>query len=281
MAMANAPHDAWDSFLELLNRFQTALGRSRAVLVSAASLRADAKAIVQQYFRHTRPYLDGLQFSIDELSALDTEMQSLLRLANGRNRKQSYIRLVRGTRSHLHDIEAAREMRLGQASIRPASVTLPKSSQIEARITETLQKLIPSAAMSYQQAIRDLNPSDRLSFRGTANELRETLREVLDYLAPDMEVENAEGFKLEPGTTKPTQKQKVRHILRARRLPRTAAKAPEDAVALVEELTASVARSTYERSNLSTHTATARREVQQMKMYVDSVLAELLEIHKE
>ena len=110
--------------------------------------------------------------------------------------------------------------------------------------------------------------------------MRETLREVLDHLAPDKEVENADGFKLESGTTKPTQKQKVRYILRARHLPKTAIKVPEDAVTLVEELTDSLTRSTYERSSLSAHITTAKQEVQRMKMYIESVLADLLEIHK-
>lgn len=55
--------------------------------------------------------------------------------------------------------------------------------------------------------------------------------------------------------------------------------APEKAAELTEELFASFARSTYERSNIPTHVASAKRDVQQMKMYVDSVLAELLQIH--
>ena len=271
--------DAWDSLLEIVNDFQTALGRSRAVLVSTTSLRGAAKSIVQQYFRQTRPYLTGIQFSADDLNDLDAEMQSLLRLSNGSNRKQSYAGLLKRARRHLHSIEAAREVRLGEASNTVDTIHQLTLSAVETRILETLNRLIPSAAASYEQAILDLNSSDRLSFRGTANELRETLREVLDHLAPDSEVTQASGFKLEAGQNKPTQKQKVRHILRARRLPRTAIKVPEDAVSLAEELTASVARSTYERSSISTHITTAKQEVQRMKMYIESVLADLLEIH--
>lgn len=278
--MADAPHDAWDSFRQLLDSFQIALGRARAVLVSSGSFRSDAKAVVQHYFRQLRPPLSNLGFSSDELSGLDAEMQSLLRLSNGKNRKQSYVGLLRRTRGHLQNIEAAREVRLGEASSAFAASSPAKLTSVETRILETLKKLIPSAAASYQQAILDLNSSDRLSFRGTANELRETLREVLDHLAPDSEVMKSKEFKLESGQSKPTQKQKVRHILRARQLTRTAIRAPEDAVKLVEEFTASLTRSIYERGSLSAHVVTSRQEVQQMKMYIDSVLAELLEIHK-
>lgn len=277
--MADLSLDAWDSLLEIVNNFQTALGRSSAVLVSTTSLRGAAKSIVQQYFRQTRSYLTGIQFSADELNGLDAEMQSLLRLSNGSNRKQSYVGLLKRARRHLHSIEAAREVRLGEASNTVDTIHQIRLSAVEIRILETLNRLIPSAAASYEQAILDLNSSDRLSFRGTANELRETLREVLDHLAPDSEVTQASGFKLEAGQNKPTQKQKVRHILRARRLPSTAIKVPEDAVSLAEELTASVARSTYERSSISAHITTAKQEVQRMKMYIESVLADLLEIH--
>ena len=278
--MADAPDDAWDSFLRLLRTFQTAMGRSRAILVSARSLRSDAKGVVQAYFRRARPRLADIGFSADELSGLDGEMQSLLRLSNGNNRKQSYVALLKGGRGLLETIEATREMRLGEASDTLGAVGRVKPSTIEDRIIETLNGSIPSAANSYRQALIDLNSTDRVSYRGTANELRETLREVLDHLAPDQEVMSSEGFKLEPGTKKPTQRQKVRHILRARRLPKTAIKVPEDAVRLAEEMTSSLARSTYERSSLSAHVAMAKQEVQQMKMYIDGVLAELLEIHK-
>jgi hypothetical protein len=96
---------------------------------------------------------------------------------------------------------------------------------------------------------------------GTANELREALREVIDHLAPDEEILRVSGFKLERGQTKPTHKQKVRHILRSRDVPATARKAPEETTTLVEELTASVARASYQRTSVSTHIVTARAEV--------------------
>jgi hypothetical protein len=101
----------------------------------------------------------------------------------------------------------------------------------------------------------------------------------VDRLAPDEDVIAATGFKLEKDRTKPTQKQKVRHILRSRDVSETARKTPEHSVELVEALTSAVARSSYERSSLSAHVASTEREVRQMKMYVDSVLAELLQIH--
>jgi hypothetical protein len=153
-------------------------------------------------------------------------------------------------------------------------------TDVEARIITTLEQLVPTAALSYQQALQDLaTGTERLSFRGTANELREALRETLDHLAPDEDVMAAAGFALEQGQTRPTQRQKVRFILRSRHVPETARAAPENSVALVDELTGSLARASYVRSSISAHIASTRQEVRQMKMYVDSVLAELLQVH--
>ena len=58
----------------------------------------------------------------------------------------------------------------------------------EQRIVATLTGLIESAGRSYEQACLDLRDNAKCSYRGAAAELRETLREVLDHLAPDKEV---------------------------------------------------------------------------------------------
>jgi len=141
-----------------------------------------------------------------------------------------------------------------------------------------LDELAPSAAMSYRQAIRDLSDTGRQSYRGTANELRSAVWDVLDRLAPDDEVVSSSGFKLERGTDKPTQKQKARHILRSR-LGDSARKTPETSIQLIEEHVGSLSRAIYDRSSIATHIATSRSEIAQIRMYVETVLAELLEIH--
>jgi hypothetical protein len=89
------------------------------------------------------------------------------------------------------------------------------------------------------------------------------------------------GFELEPGRTRPTQRQKALFVLRKRGLPAEARRVPEEAVSMVEEIGATIARSTYTRGAISAHTSTSATEVHQMKMYVDAVLAELLEVHRQ
>jgi hypothetical protein len=151
----------------------------------------------------------------------------------------------------------------------------------EKRIIDTLARLLPTAAASYEQCLLDLGAPLRRSYRGVAHEMREALRETLDYLAPDPEVMAEPGFKLEKDMTKPTQRQKALHILGKRRLSREALRASELAVSMVDELGASIARSTYTRGSMSAHGVGTSQEVRQLKMYVDAVLAELLEIYAQ
>ncbi len=148
----------------------------------------------------------------------------------------------------------------------------------EIRIAETLYSLVPTAGISYKQACIDLRDVGRRSFRGAAAELRESLREALDHLAPDKDVLAQEGFKLERKQLSPTMKQKVRYILKSRGKGKSVSETPESAVQMVEERVGALARSIYNRSSLSTHIGTSKEEVQQIKAYIDVVLGELLEI---
>jgi hypothetical protein len=108
--------------------------------------------------------------------------------------------------------------------------------------------------------------------------LRETLREVIDHLAPDEKVSSMSGFQLEHGQSLPTQKQKVRYILRARRSPGAAVAVAVASLDTVEEAVAALARSTYQRGSVSTHVGATGKEIKSLKRNVDALLAELLEV---
>lgn len=276
------PPDPWDVLIALLDGFRTSVRRATAARVSGAALRASGKELVQHYFRVARPTLEPLQ--LGGLQELDEMMHDLLQLTNGRAQRSTYISLLGRVRQALSSLEGQREVRIGQSqstghSAVAVTTITTAPTDVELRIIRALERLVPSAALSYQQALADLASPNRVSFRGPANELREALREVLDQLAPDEDVVQGPGYTAEVGQTRPTQTQKVRYILRLQGVSRTAREAPEYAVRLVEEAFAMFARSAYQRSNISTHVAETRREVMQMKMYVDSVLSELLEIH--
>jgi hypothetical protein len=74
-------------------------------------------------------------------------------------------------------------------------------------------------------------------------------------------------------------KQKARFILKSRGTPSGARESTEGAIERVEEGTAALARSVYDRGSLSSHKTMTRTEVFQLKRYVEAVLAELLQVH--
>ncbi len=267
----------WSALHSQLDAFRKEISAHKAATVGKQATREQARAVVQQYFRLTRPHLSRLAFADAELAPLDEQMQELLRLANGVSAKPAYIKAMRAARRSLDQIELSREMRLGLGS---STASGDQPSAVERAIIGTLGALLPGAALGYQQALRDIADNTRLSYRGVAAELREVVREVLDRLAPDADMQAA-GVAIEKNQSGYTQKQKVRHILRSRGLTENARKVPEESVRLVEELTASLARSVYVRGSISTHVASPAEEVRQLKLYVDGVLGELLEIHRE
>jgi hypothetical protein len=278
--MSDADHEAWEGFGRKLVALRSAVAKSRSVNINATSLKSQAKELVQFYFRQVRPTLLPIGFTEESLGTLDLEMQEVLRLSNGNNRKSYYTSHLKRIETERTTIDSQREVHLSRKAVAAATAVPVARSTVEQSIMTTLQQFVPTAALSYEQGCRDLADAKRISFRGVASEFRECLREVLDHLAPDKEVIAQQGFKLEDGQKKPTMKQKARFILRARGQAATAAKAPEDAVAVVEERCAGMTRSVYERSSISSHVTTSKGEVTQIKMYVDTVLAELLEIHK-
>jgi hypothetical protein len=278
--MSDADHDAWESVGQKMAALRSALARCRSVNVNTTSLKLQAKELVQFYFRQARPTLLPVGFTEESLSGIDGEMQEVLRLSNGNNRKSYYSDHIKRIEAERTAIDSQREVLLSRKAAAAATVVPVVKSTVEQAILTTLQQVVPTAALSYEQGCRDLADGNRISFRGVASEFRECLREVLDHLAPDKEVMAQQGFKLEDAQKKPTMKQKARFILRARGQPATAAKAPEDVVSTVEEKFGGLARSVYERSSISSHVTTSKGEVIQIKMYVDTVLAELLEIHR-
>jgi hypothetical protein len=124
----------------------------------------------------------------------------------------------------------------------------------------------------------DLDDPKRVSFRGPAAELREALREVLDHLAPDDAVTAQPGFRFDRDRTKPTMRQKVAFILKARGRGRSASGAPEDAAEIVERGLGDLTRSVYTLGALATHVSAGRREVIQLKRYLEAVLMDILEL---
>ncbi len=269
--------DPWTRFWDGVQELRVALNRSTAVNVNASHLRTSAQSSVQTYFRELRPELATLVEDPAVLNDLDDHLQALLRLSQGANLRTSYVRVVREIVRKQAVMSGLREIGIG-ATAAKRLVHARGMTDTESRVHTTIDRMLPATARSYQQAIADLSDPGRVSFRGTAVELRETLREVLDHLAPDAAVESDVGFEFEKDRRAPTMRQKASFVLRSRGLSQASRKGPQDAVALVEGLTASLVRSAYERGSGATHSAPDRGSVQRLKMWIETVLSELLEV---
>ncbi|SRR5216684_3387955 len=268
--MSEQAAQAWQALSEAFAQFIGHFGRSTSVNVNSSMLRSEAKSVAQQYFRRTRPALVPMGME-DQLAELDVPFQNLIQLSEGRNAASSYRKQIKRVRKTIPRVTGQLETKLGADPTDAVTQT-----EAEAKIISMLAGLLPSAGLSYQQAIVDLSDSSRLSFRGPAVELRETLREVLDHLAPDDDVMKADAFKLEKDRTKPTMKQKVRFILRARGQSKATTAVPEDMTTNVESVIGDLTRSVYNLGSIATHVAGEREAVVRLKRYVEVVLHDIL-----
>jgi Predicted pPIWI-associating nuclease len=275
--MASSGGDVWDALWSRFESLRASISKSKARNVNTASLRNAAKESVQLYFRNARPELAEIGMKPEDLKQLDGYMQELLRLASGNNLKGSYLTTIASIRRIRSELDIHREMLLGR-KVSDASSSFQQSGNVDGRILATLSKLLPSAADSYKQAIDDLRGPKRSSYRGTALEIREALREILDHLAPDDAVTKSAGFVLERDRLKPTMRQKARFILTSRSASDSSLASAQHTVTLIDESTAALTRTLYERGSVATHVATTAREVQKLKLYCDAILAEILEI---
>lgn len=248
-------------------RLASAINGVRTKLVPPDKVAPLARSMADIYFRAILPELQIVQSRLGLSEEIEFVVSTLLQLSTEPREKSAY-------RGQLNEL---------RPFIREAMIDVMKASGIrrlvlsdtERGILATLEKMLPPTAQSYEQVLQDIASGKRASWRGTGSELREVLREVMDHLAPDADVMAAPNFKLDGELKRPTQKQKVRFILKARQ---RAVGTAEAGVNSVEEGIAALVRSTYQRGSATTHSSTDATEVKRLKNYVDALLVELLEI---
>jgi hypothetical protein len=274
--VTEGPLAPWHALSGDFKKVAAKISAATSVNINSATLREEVQSVARNYMQTARSVLSDESFS-EEQKYLDDSFSKLYELAEGKNKTATYKRRTNAIKKALPRISSRLEMQ------GPAKSDLPLRTAIEIQIAETLNGLVPTAGLSYQQAIRDLADNSRVSFRGPASELREVLREVLDHQAPDSDVVAAEGYKPEKDQngndrSKPTMKQKVRFILKARDEGSSAAALPEKAVEAVDALVGGLARSVYNFGSVVTHVAGERQAVVNLKRYVEVVLTHLLEL---
>lgn len=252
------------------------LRRGKAVNVNDQSSKDRAIELATRYFGNIRPQVVSVGGENERLLHHDERWQQLVRLAHGKNARRTYLRTIDALRKQLTEFNIS-VLTTPVVQHAQATANAPLSSE-ETLILETLEALVPSAAASYRQGLSDLVGPERLSYRGTAAEFRESLRETLDHLAPDGDVEAQDWYRPAEGQKQPTMKQKTRYILTSRGQNRTQRGSAEKMFGLIEELSGEVMRAVYNRASLATHVHQSKVEVQQIKRYVDTVLFDILEI---
>jgi hypothetical protein len=265
------PAIEWQSLCDLFSGFSRHIDQAGTVNINASSLRTDAREIAQQYFRDVRPVLQNLGLD-EQLEVLNASFSKLLELSDRSNATASYKKLIKVIRKLMPKVSSRIELNQGLSKI---EVT---TTEEDKRIIQTLEELVPPAALSYRQAIIDLANDDRISFRGPALELCEALRGTLDYLAPDEAVTKSDGYVQESGRSGPTMKQKVRFILKARGQSKSSSTVPEQAATTMDEMVGTLTRSIYDRSSVATHVASERKTVVQIRRYVVAILHDILEL---
>jgi hypothetical protein len=246
------------------------LSNKRLKLASSARTQPTVKPMAVAYFEFVRPELESANCRTGLIAEFDAVIQGLIDLASDSREKTYFF----GPLKEIRALVLECTIHLMKARGVPRLLL----SQTERGILTTLERMLPNTADSYEQVLRDIAHGARVSWRGTAAELREVLREVMDHLAPDDKVTASQGYQQEAGRFGPTQKQKVRFILKARRTGSVAIDTAESTLQTVDESVAALARTTYTRGAASTHTAPEAGEIRKLKRYVDALLAELLEV---
>ena len=223
-------------------------------------------AVATSYFANVRSKLPSGDADVALADKLFSQLHDLSRKSPS---KQKCLDALSEARKVLVRLEGAN---LARPSEQSAGVT----TRTDEHILATLDEVCPPAAASYRQALTDLAGSARTSWRGTATDLREALRETLDKLAPDADVEAMPNYKPEPDAKRPTMKQKTRFILRSRDIKSGQMATSEDAIRHIEESLGGITRSVYTRSSTSTHTPTTKAEVASLHAWVRLILCELL-----
>ena len=264
-----------DDFFESLEALDRKISNRSARRVNTNEERNAIRAVAGTWFRSYRPLFVRLFSSEAPLEVIDGSLQDLLNLATGKGQRSAYrTALRRAMRDFRNNLLTPLTRAYWEGAGETAS---PDFSEIVAR---RLEQMDPSLRDSYETVISDLNWDDRKSFKGTANELREVLREVLHRLAPTEEVQNEHWFEDahqgQQQVPAPTHAERAKYILFQKRKGSAGIESVEQFVDAAADRLGAVVRSSYTRANAAAHAQQAKAEIQAQLRYINALLLELL-----
>jgi hypothetical protein len=152
-----------------------------------------------------------------------------------------------------------------------------KSFYLDQKILDALTQISEPLSNSYIQIAADFEDETRISWAGTAHEIRELLRKILEVLAPAEKVQAEKWFKLEKGTSGPTQKQRVKYILGVRDGDSKQQKVAQD-IELVEDKIGMLVRDVYGRASDAAHRSKNKSEAFKILRYFEAFAYDLLDV---
>lgn len=260
-----------DAVVDIVDRLLTQLRPNARV--TQPELRTAIRAFVGAWFQDYQGQLIELLGDEAFLQPLDEMLQNLQRLiTDNRTTKRELSERVREVKHFFAEKLLTPASRAYWARAQEKS-----PAGLDDEVLKRLEQLDQNLAASYRQVTIDL-AARRLSYRGTAGELREVLTRVLHTLAPTAAVEATDWYRasVNSRTRKeptPTRAERVRYILRDRA---TRAETAEGFATTVEERLALVINATYADGSAQTHAGAEAGEVAQQLRYVNALLRDIL-----
>lgn len=148
-------------------------------------------------------------------------------------------------------------------------------------ISNALSKIDTTLSDSYEQILIDVKDLDRISWAGTAHEIREILVRTLRILAPDEYVKKEPWFTQDRTTEGVTHAQRVKYILKQNNRSKPIIEVAQRDLILLDDRIADLVRSTYSRASNAAHTQETRVEVVKILRYFDAIIHDLLDIESD
>ena len=152
-----------------------------------------------------------------------------------------------------------------------------KSYYLDQDIYNALESISNSLANSYSQIARDFGDENRTSWTGTAHEIRELLRKVLEQLAPTNLIKAELWYIKEPNASGPTQKQRVRYILSLKESDSNQQKVAQD-INIIDDKIGELVRDVYGRASDAAHRSKNKAEAFKILRYFEAFAYDLLDL---
>ncbi|TKB61524.1 MAG: hypothetical protein E8D49_03040 [Nitrospira sp.] len=129
--------------------------------------RDELRRLVERYFNEVRPSLVSNQEQDQAIKVIDDLMQELLVICHKRSMAKRYQEILTSAKKSLISLDSQNVATAGRIAVKNGM------DFVDTQIVETLQNIVPSGALSYEQATSDIQTKKRLSWRGPATDFRE------------------------------------------------------------------------------------------------------------